>query len=161
MAQATPTTAVENELTRLGIKPYSVLKSTGNKDYDNLRINLARTNFTPIITEFLNRPSYKQLSSEGKRDAIETRMANVLKSTNEVASKMFITEYGEKAVNALYEKAPNRKSQEDYFVEMFGRRPETQLEKMAVINGKFDTAKAIGKAKGGLISQTDRMLGKS
>ena len=153
MAQATPTTAVESELTRLGIKPYSVLKSTGNKDYDNLRINLARPTFTPVMTEFLKTPAYKQLSAEGKRDAIEAKMASVLKSTNEAASKIFIKEYGEKAVNALYEKAPNKKSQEDYFVEMFGRRPETQLEKMAVINGKFDIAKSIGKARGGLVAR--------
>lgn len=153
MAQATPTTAVESELTRLGIKPYSVLKSTGNKDYDNLRITLARPTFITRITDFINTPAYKQLSSEGKRDAIESKMASVLKSTNEAASKIFIKDFGEKAVNALYEKAPNRKSQEDYFVERFDRRPETQLEKMAVINGVFDTAKSIGKARGGLVAR--------
>lgn len=156
----TPTTPVEKELVRLGIEPFRVMKTTGNRDYDNIKIDLARVQFTPVITEFINRPSYKQLSVEGQKDAIETKMAGVLKNLTQQASKIFIANYDEAAVNALYERSPNRKAQEDYFVQRFGRRPETPLEKMGVINGDFNLAKSIGKAKGGLISQTDRMLSK-
>jgi hypothetical protein len=60
----------------------------------------------------------------------------------------------------LYEKAPNKAAQEDAFVSQFKRKPKTPIEKMMIIEGEFNRATDIGKAKGGLISQTDRMLSK-
>jgi stage V sporulation protein SpoVS len=156
----TPTTPIEKELIRLDIQPFTVVKTTGNRDYDNLRITIARPAFLPAVTELITSPAYTQLSAEEKRTAITTRITSALNESKEAARDTFISRFGNAAVNSLYEKAPNKAAQEDAFVSQFKRKPKTPIEKMMIIEGEFNRATDIGKAKGGLISQTDRMLSK-
>lgn len=156
----TPTTPIEKELTRIGIEPFSIIKTTGNRDYDNIRINLARPEFLPAVNELIASPAYKQLSANEQKVAITTRMNAALNESKEAARDTFISRFGNAAVNSLYEKAPNKAAQEDAFVSQFKRKPKTSIEKMMIIEGEFNRATDIGKAKGGLISQTDKMLSK-
>ena len=156
--QSTPTTPIEKELIRLDIQPFTVVKTTGNRDYDNLRITTARPAFLPAVTELITSPAYKQLSAEEKRNAITTRITSALNESKEAARDTFISRFGNAAVNSLYEKAPNKAAQEDAFVSQFKRKPKTPIEKMMIIEGEFNRATDIGKARGGLISQTEKML---
>ena len=149
----TPTTPIEKELTRIGVEPFSIVKSTGNRDYDNIRINLARPAFLPAVTELISSPAYKQLSANEQKVAITTRMNAALNESKEAARDVFIERFGNKAVDSLYQKAPNREAQEDAFVKEFKRRPKTPIEKMMVIEGEFGRAADIGKAKGGLVAR--------
>lgn len=149
----TPTTPIEKELTRIGVEPFSILKSTGNRDYDNIRINLARPEFLPAVTELITSPAYKQLSANEQKVAITTRMNAALNESKEAARDTFIERFGNKAVDSLYQKAPNKEAQEDAFVKEFKRRPKTPIEKMMIIEGEFTRASDIGKAKGGLVAR--------
>jgi hypothetical protein len=157
---ATPTTPIEKELTRIGIEPFRIVKTTGDRDYDNIRINLARPEFLPAVNELITSPAYKQLSANEQKVAITTRINAALNESKEAARDTFLSRFGNKAVDALYQKAPNKAAQEDAFVSQFKRKPKTPIEKMMIIEGEFNRATDIGKARGGLISQTDRMLSK-
>ena len=156
--QSTPTTPIEKELIRLDIQPFTVVKTTGNRDYDNLRITTARPAFLPAVTELITSPAYKQLSANEQKVAITTRITSALNESKEAARDTFISRFGNAAVNSLYEKAPNKAAQEDAFVSQFKRKPKTPIEKMMIIEGEFNRATDIGKARGGLISQTEKML---
>lgn len=149
----TPTTPIEKELVRLDIQPYSVLKTTGDRDYDNIRISLARPEFLPAVNELIASPAYKQLSTNEQKVAINTRMNSALSASKEAARDVFIERFGNKAVDALYQKAPNKEAQEDAFVKEFKRKPKTPIEKMMLIEGEFSRAADIGKARGGLVAR--------
>jgi hypothetical protein len=69
------------------------------------------------------------------------------------AQELFLDRYGQSAINALYEKAPNKAAQEDAFVRTFKRKPTTNADKFAIIEGDFKGVGEVGKAKGGLASR--------
>ena len=148
-----PTSAIEKELVRLNIQPYSVVKTTGIRDLDNLRIQLAAPEFRGAVTELINSPDYKAKSANRQQDDIKGLMNKVLGAYKEDAQELFLQKFGQSAINALYEKAPNRASQEDAFVDAFKRKPTTNAEKFAIIEGDFKDIGVVGKAKGGLASR--------
>lgn len=148
-----PTTAIEKELLRLNIQPYSVVKTLGNRDLDNMRIELAAPEFRGAVSELINSPDYKAKSANEQQSAIKSTMNTVLSSYKEDAQDLFLQKYGQSAINALYEKAPDKAAQEDAFVRAFKRKPTTNADKFAIIEGEFKDVGVVGKAKGGLASR--------
>ena len=148
-----PTSAIEKELVRLNIQPYSVVKTTGNRDLDNIRIQLAAPEFRGVITELINSPDYKAKSANEQQVAIKGAMNEVLGAYKADAQELFLQKFGQSAIDALYEKAPNRAAQEDAFVRAFKRKPTTNADKFAIIEGDFKDIGVVGKAKGGLASR--------
>jgi len=153
-----PTSAIEKELTRLNIQPYSVVKTTGSRDLDNIRVQLAAPEFRGVVTELISSPDYKAKSANEQQVAIKDAMNTVLSSYKKDAQELFLQKYGQSALNALYEKAPDKAAQEDAFVRMFKRKPTTNADKFAIIEGDFKDVGVVEKAKGGLVSQMDKML---
>jgi hypothetical protein len=148
-----PTTAIENELVRLNIQPYSVVKTTGSRDYDNIRIQLAAPEFRATVADLIDSPDYKAKSANEQQAAIKTEMNKVLSAYKQDARDLFVERYGETAVNALYDKAPNKAAQVDAFTRTFKRKPTSIADKFAIIEGEFTDVGAVGKAKGGLASR--------
>jgi hypothetical protein len=148
-----PTTAIEKELIRLNMQPYSVVQTTGSRDFDNIRIELAAPEFRGAVTELIASADYKAKSANEKQDAIKGEMNKALSGHKEDARELFLQRYGQSAINALYEKAPNKAAQEDAFGRLFGRKPTSNAEKFAVIEGDFKNIGVVGKAKGGLASR--------
>lgn len=148
-----PTTAIEKELTRLNIQPYSVVKTLGNRDLDNMRIELAAPEFRGAVAELINSPDYKAKSANEQQSAIKSTMNEVLGAYKEDAQQLFLEKYGQSAINALYDKAPDKAAQEDAFVRLFKRKPTTNADKFAIIEGEFKDVGEVGKAKGGLASR--------
>ena len=148
-----PTSAIEKELTRLNIQPYSVVKTLGNRDLDNIRVELAAPEFRGAVTELINSPDYKAKSANEQQVSIKGAMNEVLGSYKEDAQQLFLERFGQSAIDALYEKAPNKAAQEDAFVRAFKRKPTTNADKFAIIEGEFKDVGAVGKAKGGLASR--------
>lgn len=153
MRPTPPTTAIEKELQRLNIQPYSVVKTTGSRDLDNIRIQLAAPEFRGAVTELINSPDYKAKSANEQQVAIKSAMNESLGRYKEPAQALFLERYGQSAIDALYEKAPNKAAQEDAFVRLFKRKPSTNAEKFEIIEGTFKDVGAVGKAKGGLASR--------
>jgi len=150
---APPTSAIEKELVRLNIQPYSVVKTTGNRDLDNIRIQLAAPEFRGVITELINSPDYKAKSANEQQVAIKGEMNETLGRYKEPAQAIFLERFGQSAIDALYEKAPNRAAQEDAFVRIFKRKPSSNAEKFDIIEGTYTDIGVVGKAKGGLASR--------
>ena len=148
-----PTTAIEKELVRLNIQPYSVVKTTGNRDLDNLRIQLAAPEFRGVVTELINSPDYKAKSANEQQVALKDVMNETLSRYKEPAQAVFLERFGQSAIDALYDKAPDKAAQEDAFVRLFKRKPSTNAEKFEIIEGTFKDIGAVGKAKGGLASR--------
>ena len=148
-----PTTAIEKELTRLNIQPYSVVKTTGNRDLDNIRIELAAPEFRGAVSELLASPDYKAKSANEQQVAIKSTMNKILSAYKTDAQELFLEKFGQSAINALYEKAPNKAAQEDAFVRAFKRKPTSNADKFAIIEGEFNDVGVVGKAKGGLASR--------
>ena len=148
-----PTTAIEKELVRLNIQPYSVVKTLGNRDLDNMRIQLAAPEFRGAVAELIASPDYKAKSANEQQSAIKSTMNTVLSSYKQDAQDLFLEKYGQSAINALYEKAPDKAAQEDAFVRAFKRKPTTNADKFAIIEGGFKDVGEVGKAKGGLASR--------
>lgn len=148
-----PTTEIEKELTRLSIQPYSVVKTTGNRDLDNLRIQLAAPEFRGVVTELITSPDYKAKSANEQQAAIKSAMNETLSRYKEPAQAIFLERFGQSAIDALYEKAPNKAAQEDAFVRLFKRKPSSNAEKFDIIEGTYTDVGAVGKAKGGLASR--------
>ena len=155
-----PTTAIEKELTRLNIQPYSVMKTTGNRDLDNIRIQLAAPEFRGVVTELIGSPDYKAKSANEQQSAIKDTMNETLGRYKEPAQAIFLERFGQSAIDALYEKAPNKAAQEDAFVRLFKRKPTSNAEKFDIIEGVYKDIGKVGKATGGLIEQTNQMLTK-
>ena len=153
-----PTTAIEKELTRLNMPPYSVVKTTGSRDFDNIRIQMARPEFIATVTELISSPDYKAKSANEQQSSIKSAMNKVLSNFKQDARDVFISTYGESAVNTLYEKAPDKAAQEDAFVRLFKRKPSSLAEKFSIIEGEYKDVGVVGKAKGGLVSQMDKLL---
>jgi hypothetical protein len=148
-----PTSAIEKELVRLNIQPYSVVKTLGNRDLDNLRVELAAPEFRGVVTELINSPDYKAKSANEQQVAIKGAMNEVLGAYKADAQELFLQKFGQSAIDALYEKAPNKAAQEDAFVRAFKRKPTTNADKFAIIEGDFKDIGVVGKAKGGLASR--------
>ena len=148
-----PTTAIEKELVRLNIQPYSVVKTTGNRDLDNLRIQLAAPEFRGVVTELINSPDYKAKSANEQQATLKSTMNETLGRYKEPAQAIFLERFGQSAIDALYEKAPNKAAQEDAFVRLFKRKPTSNAEKFDIIEGTYTDIGAVGKAKGGLASR--------
>jgi hypothetical protein len=148
-----PTTAIEKELVRLNIQPYTVVKTTGNRDLDNLRIELAAPEFRAVVSELIDSPDYKAKSMNEQQAAIKSAMNEVLGEYKEDARELFLEKFGQSAIDTLYSRAPNRAAQEDAFVRLFNRKPTTNADKFAIIEGEFKDVGAVGKAKGGLASR--------
>jgi hypothetical protein len=149
----TPTTAIESELVRLNIQPYSVVKTTGSRDFDNIRIELAAPEFRATVADLIASPDYKAKSANEQQAAIKADMNKVLSAYKQDARDLFVERYGETAVNALYERAPNKAAQIDAFTRTFKRKPTSIADKFAIIEGEFTDVGAVGKAKGGLASR--------
>ena len=148
-----PTTEIEKELTRLNIQPYSVVKTTGNRDLDNIRIELAAPEFRGVVTELINSKDYKAKSANRQQVDIKDAMTETLGRYKEPAQAIFLERFGQSAIDALYEKAPNKAAQEDAFVDLFKRKPSSNAEKFDIIEGAYNKIGAVGKAKGGLASR--------
>lgn len=148
-----PTTAIEKELVRLNIQPYSVVKTLGNRDLDNIRIQLAAPEFRGAVSELIASPDYKAKSANEQQVAIKGAMNEVLGAYKADAQELFLQKFGQSALNAMYEKAPNKAAQEDAFVRVFKRKPTTNADKFAIIEGDFKDVGVVGKAKGGLASR--------
>lgn len=148
-----PTTAIEKELMRLNIQPYSVVKTLGNRDLDNIRIELAAPEFRGVITELIASPDYKAKSANEQQTAIKNDMNEALGRYKEPAQAIFLERYGQSAIDALYEKAPDKAAQEDAFVRLFKRKPSSNAEKFDIIEGTYKDIGRVGKAKGGLASR--------
>jgi hypothetical protein len=148
-----PTTAIEKELTRLNIQPYSVVKTTGNRDLDNIRIELAAPEFRGVVDELINSKDYKAKSANEQQSAIKKDMNETLGRYKEPAQAVFLERFGQSAIDALYEKAPDKAAQEDAFVRLFKRKPSSNAEKFDIIEGTYKDIGAVGKAKGGLASR--------
>ena len=144
-----PTGAVENELVRLGVKPFAVYKSSGNRDFDNLHISLSRSLVKAAAEEEMNSPLYKQGSMNQQKELLNKAIQGALTDTKEAAQDIYMKKSPKKAVDLLYEKLPQttRQSAEDEFMKKFNRRPETSQEKMLIIEGEFNFN------KGGLATQ--------
>jgi hypothetical protein len=80
-------------------------------------------------------------------------MTKALSGYKEDARDLFLQRYGQSAINALYEKAPNKAAQEDAFVRTFKRKPTSNADKFAIIEGDFKDVGVVGKAKGGLATR--------
>ncbi len=148
-----PTKPIEKELERLRMPLYSVVKTTGSRDLDNIRIKLAAPEFRGTVTELINSPDYQAKSANEQQSAIKSAMNEVLSSYKEEARDVFVQKFGEKAVNALYEKAADKAAQEDAFVRLFKRKPSSIEEKFAIIEGEFKDVGRLNKARGGLASR--------
>jgi hypothetical protein len=138
--------------------PYSVVKTTGSRDFDNIRIQMARPEFIATVTELISSPDYKAKSANEQQSSIKSAMNKVLSNFKQDARDVFISTYGESAVNTLYEKAPDKAAQEDAFVRLFKRKPSSLAEKFSIIEGEYKDVGVVGKAKGGLVSQMDKLL---
>ncbi len=145
-----PTKPIEKELERLRMPLYSVMKTTGNRDLDNIRTKLAAPEFRGTVTELINSPDYQAKSANEQQAAIKGAMNEVLSSYKEEARDIFVQKFGEKAVNALYEKAPDKAAQEDAFVRLFKRKPSSIEEKFAIIEGEFKDVGRLNKPTSGL-----------
>lgn len=144
-----PTGAVENELVRLGVKPFAVYKSSGNRDFDNLHISLSRSLVKAAAEEEMRSPLYKQGSMNQQKELLNKAIQGALTDTKEAAQDIYMKKSPKKAVDLLYEKLPQttRQSAEDEFMKKFNRRPETSQEKLLIIEGEFNFN------KGGLATQ--------
>lgn len=151
-----PTTAIKNEFEKVGIKPFAIIKTSGNRDLDNLLTKLAAPEFRASITELINSEDYKAMSTNEKQVKIKGTSNEVISSYKEDAQELFLKKYGQSALDALYEKAPNRAAQEDAFVRLFKRKPTNNVEKFAIIAGEFEDVGAVDRAR----SQTNMMLSK-
>ena len=151
-----PTTAIKNEFEKVGIKPFAIIKTSGNRDLDNLLTKLAALEFRASITELINSEDYKAMSTNEKQVKIKGTANEVISAYKEDAQELFLKKYGQSALDALYEKAPNKAAQEDAFVRLFKRKPTNNVEKFAIIAGEFKDVGAVNRAK----IQTDRMLSK-
>jgi hypothetical protein len=148
-----PTTEIEKELVRLNIQPYSVVKTLGNRDLDNIRVQLAAPEFRGAVSELIASPDYKAKSANEQQVEIKDTMNKVLSAYKADAQELFLQKFGQSAINALYEKAPNKAAQEDAFVRAFKRKPSTNADKFAIIEGEFKDIGIVGKAKGGLATR--------
>ena len=151
-----PTTAIKNEFEKVGVKPFAIIKTSGNRDLDNMLTKLAAPEFRAAMTELINSEDYKAKSTNEKQAKIKSTSNEVISSYKKDAQELFLKTYKQSAIDALYEKAPNKAAQEDAFVRLFKRKPSNNAEKFAIIAGEFEDIGAVSKAK----AQTDRMLNK-
>ena len=156
-----PTTAIKNEFEKVGIKPFAIVKTSGNRDLDNILTSLAAPEFRGAMTELINSSEYKAKSTNGKIKAITDTSNELISSYKKDAQQLFLEKYGQSAIDALYEKAPDKEAQEDAFVQSIKRKPTTNADKFAIIEGMFKDVDTVGKAKVGLIEQTNTMLSNS
>jgi len=144
-----PTSKIENELLRLGVQPFSVYKSSGDRGFDNMHIRLVGSLVRKEAEQTMNSPLYKQSSMNQQKEQLNKSMQNVLAETKPIVQDIYMQKNTDKAVDLLYKKVSKttRESAEDEFMKRFGRRPETAKEKMLVIEGEFSFA------KGGFVSK--------
>jgi hypothetical protein len=129
------------------------VKTTGNRDLDNIRIELAAPEFRGVVDELINSKDYKAKSANEQQSAIKKDMNETLGRYKEPAQAVFLERFGQSAIDALYEKAPDKAAQEDAFVRLFKRKPSSNAEKFDIIEGTYKDIGAVGKAKGGLASR--------
>jgi hypothetical protein len=146
-----PTSQIENELARLRIPSFSVLKSSGDRSLDNLTMRLAQPYFQQRVEDLIfDDPVYKRLSTNGQRRAIELRMQEALNEVKPKAREIYLQSKPVKEINRMYDalSRAQREADEDTFMQAFGRRPTTPEDKMRVIQGDFGLAEAVGKSSG-------------
>lgn len=153
MRSTPPTTEIKNEFEKVGVKPFAIIKSSGNRDFDNLLTSLAAPAFRGAMTDLINSEDYKAKSTNEKQAAIKTTSNEVIGAYKDAAQQQFLERFGQSAIDALYEKAPNRAAQEDAFVRIFKRKPSSNAEKFDIIEGTYTDIGVVGKAKGGLASR--------
>lgn len=132
-----PTTAIKNEFERVGIPPYSILKTTGNRDLDNLIIKEAAPEFRAVIGDLIKSDEYNTLSVAGKKKALTDASNAALSAYKEEAQDKFLSKYGQSAIDTLYEKAKSRDVQEDNFFIVHKRKPTSNQDKFDIIAGDY------------------------
>lgn len=155
MRSTPPTDAIKNEFEKVGVKPFAIIKTSGNRDYDNLLTSLAAPAFRGVMTELINSPEYKDKSTNMKIRAIKKASNETIAEYKDAAQQMFLDKFGQAAIDSLYEKAPNREAQEDAFVKLFDRKPSSNAEKFEIIEGTYSDIDVPSK---NVIKQTDDML---
>jgi hypothetical protein len=151
-----PTTALKNEFERIGVPPYSVLKTTGNRDLDNMLVKVAAPEFRAYMADVISSEDYKAKSNEEKEDKLRTEANNILSKFKKEARDQYFSKYGQSAIDAAYEKAPKKKAQERAFIRVEGREPTTNADKFDIIEGAYIDIGVVGNA----INQTADMLSK-
>jgi hypothetical protein len=155
MRSTPPTDAIKNEFEKVGVKPFAIVKTSGNRDLDNLLTSLAAPAFRGVMTELINSPEYKDKSTNMKIRAIKKASNETIAEYKDAAQQMFLDKFGQAAIDSLYEKAPNREAQEDAFVKLFDRKPSSNAEKFEIIEGTYSDIDVPSK---NVIKQTDDML---
>jgi hypothetical protein len=155
MRSTPPTDAIKNEFEKVGVKPFAIIKTSGNRDLDNLLTSLAAPAFRGVMTELINSPEYKDKSTNMKIRAIKTASNETISGYKEAARDLFLEKYGQSAIDSLFEKAPNKEAQEDAFVKLFDRKPSSNAEKFDIIAGEYSDIDVPSK---NVIKQTDDML---
>jgi hypothetical protein len=157
MRSTPPTDAIKNEFEKVGVKPFAIIKTSGNRDLDNLLTSLAAPAFRGVMTELINSPEYKDKSTNMKIRAIKTASNETISEYKEAARDLFLKKYGQAAIDSFYEKAPNKEAQEDAFVKLFDRKPSSNAEKIDIIAGTYSDIDVPSK---NVIKQTEQMLTK-
>jgi hypothetical protein len=157
MRSTPPTDAIKNEFEKVGVKPFAIIKTSGNRDLDNLLTSLAAPAFRGVMTELINSPEYKDKSTNMKIRAIKTASNETISEYKEAARDLFLEKYGQSAIDSLFEKAPNKEAQEDAFVKLFDRKPSSNAEKFDIIAGEYSDIDVPSK---NVIKQTEQMLTK-
>ena len=152
-----PTDAIKNEFEKVGIKPFAIVKTSGNRDLDNLLTSLAAPAFRGVMTELINSPEYETKSTNMKIRAITKASNETISSFKEEAQDLFLKKYGQSAIDTLYAKAPSKEAQEDTFVQLFKRKPSSNAEKFDIIAGTYQD---VDIPKSNAVKQTEDMLTK-
>lgn len=152
-----PTDAIKNEFEKVGIKPFAIVKTSGNRDLDNLLTSLAAPAFRGVMTELINSPEYETKSTNMKIRAITKASNETISSFKEEAQDLFLKKYGQSAIDTLYAKAPSKEAQEDTFVQLFKRKPSSNAEKFDIIEGTYQD---VDIPKSNAVKQTEDMLTK-
>lgn len=157
MRSTPPTTEIKNEFEKVGVKPFAIIKSSGSRDLDNILTSLAAPAFRGVMTELFDSPTYRGKSTNMKVRAITKTANDTIAQYKEQARDEFLQKYGQSAIDALYEKAPNKEAQEDTFVQLFKRKPSSNAEKFDIIAGEYQD---VDIPESNAINQTADMLSK-
>jgi hypothetical protein len=152
-----PTSPTENELVRLGIEPFRVYKTTGNRDFDNLHITETKKVLDLFLKAEINSPVYQKKTMTQQEEAINKKIKEAYELTRPIADAKFQNKSPDKAIDMAFDKMPKavKASAVDEFRNRNqGREPETIKDKMSILTGAYN----VNFAKGGLVSQMDKLL---
>ena len=149
-----PTSAIENELLRVGIEPYKVYPRDTNRELNNKVIKLAQPNIRRYITDLIKDPEYKRMSMNEQSLALEGRIKSVLKEAKDLVEENLSEE---KLTDRQFKAIPKkeREAAQDSFFRANRRSAKTMVDKQAIIDGDYSEASELKEyASGGLAVQT-------